>query len=96
LLPQHLTALSAVTAQAEVHPTETALMPVPRLVKAIGEGEQGADPHTDLPVSLPSSPNELLPQHWTAPSVVTAHADDVPTDTEVADKPATFCGMAVE
>jgi hypothetical protein len=78
VLPQHSTALPAVTAQAVEGPRDTAFTPLVRPGTSTGtELDAAAEP-------LPSSPTLLSPQHSTAPPEVTAQAKKSPTDTAMA------------
>jgi hypothetical protein len=104
LLPQHQTAPAGdVTAHANAPggvprnvepPTDTEVTgtPLGRPVTCTG---------TELPVVelFPSSPNELSPQHQTAPSDVVAQAETSPAETDVTlapvGKPVTCTGTAL-
>jgi hypothetical protein len=81
LSPQHMTAPLAVSAHAELLPTETEVMPLVRPVTGTG-------------TKLLVVPPKRRPQHMTAPPAVTAQAVEVVTDTDVTPlvRPVTCTG----
>src|SRR4051794_2810416 len=94
LSPQHFTPPADISAQEWLVPTTTAVTPEDNPVTFTGTNDSEVD-------ELPSSPLSFLPQHFTPPADVTAHACVVAAAmaTTPDDSPETSTGtdeLAVE